>query len=191
MAETSSSERNTPNSAVADKAETMDAIKCMKTRRRIRTFLDDPIPRAVVEDIVECGRLAATANNLQPWVFIAVEDPLLRKQIAAVTDWGKFIAEAPVCIAVFCSNTKYFLEDGSAATQNILNAARARGLGSCWVAGHQKKYAGKVREMLGVPDSLLLVSLVALGQAAEEPDPAKKGLAEVLHWDRYTARFSR
>src|SRR5512139_2074800 len=117
----------------------MDAIECMKTRRSIRTFLDDPIPRAVVEDIVECGRLAATANNLQPWVFIAVGDPLLRKQLAAVTDYGKFIAEAPVCIAVFCSNTKYFLEDGSAATQNILNAARAHSLGSCWVAGHQKK----------------------------------------------------
>ena len=169
----------------------MDAIECMKTRRSIRTFVDKPIPRAVVEDIVECGRLAATANNLQPWVFIAVEEPLLRKQIADVTDYGKFIARAPVCIAVFCSNTKYFLEDGSAATQNILNAARAHGLGSCWVAGHQKKYAGKVRDMLGVPDSHLLVSLVALGQATEEPDPAKKGLAEVLHWDRYTARFSR
>jgi hypothetical protein len=59
------------------------------------------------------------------------------------------------------------------------------------VAGHQKKYAGKVRDMLGVPDNHLLVSLVALGQAAEEPVPEKKGLAEVLRWDRYTARFSR
>jgi nitroreductase len=191
MAESALLGRHSPNLAVSDKAETMDAIECMKTRRSIRTFLDGPIPRAVVEDIIECGRLAATANNLQPWVFIAVEDPLLRKQIAAVTDYGKFIAEAPVCIAVFCSNTKYFLEDGSAATQNILNAARAHGLGSCWVAGHQKKYADKVRDMLGVPDNHLLVSLVALGQAAEEPAPAKKGLADVLHWDRYTARFSR
>ncbi len=169
----------------------MDAIECMKTRRSIRAFLDEPIPRAVVEDVVDCGRLAATANNFQPWVFIAVEDPKLRKQIADVTDWGKFIAQAPVCIAVFCSKTKYFLEDGSAATQNVLNAARAHGLGSCWVAGHQKQYAGKVREMLGVPDSHLLVSLVALGQAAEEPDPEKKGLDEVLHWGRYNARFSR
>jgi nitroreductase len=169
----------------------MDAIECMKTRRSIRAFLDQPISRAVVQDIVDCGRLAATANNLQPWVFIAVEDPKLRKQIADVTDWGKFIAQAPVCIAVFCSNTKYFLEDGSAATQNILNAARAHGLGSCWVAGHQKKYGGKVHDMLGVPDSHLLVSLVALGQAAEDPEPEKKGLAEVLHWDRYPSRSSR
>jgi nitroreductase len=169
----------------------MDAIECMKTRRSIRTFLDEPIPRAVVEDIVDCGRLAATANNLQPWVFIAVEDPLLRKQIADVTDYGKFIVQAPVCIAVFCSNTKYFLEDGSAATQNILNAARAHGLGSCWVAGHQKKYAGRVLDILNVPDSHVLVSLVALGRSAEEPRPEKKTLAQVLRWDRFSSRPSR
>ncbi len=166
----------------------MDAIECMKTRRSIRAFLDLPIPRAVVEDIVDCGRLAATANNLQPWVFIAVEDPLLRRQIAEITDYGRFIAQAPVCIAVFCSNTKYFLEDGSAATQNILNAARAHGLGSCWVAGHQKKYAGKVRDILGVPDSHILASLVALGRTSEEPMPGKKTLAEVLHWNRFSSR---
>ncbi len=169
----------------------MDAIECMKTRRSIRAFLDQPIPRAVVEDIIDCGRLAATANNLQPWVFIAVEDPQLRKQIAEVTDWGKFIARAPVCIAVFCLKTKYFLEDGSAATQNILNAARAHGLGSCWVAGHQKQYAGKVRDILNVPDSHVLVSLVALGRAADEPRPEKMNLDEILHWDRYSPGPSR
>jgi hypothetical protein len=54
------------------------------------------------------------------------------------------------------------------------------------VAGHQKKYAGKVREILGVPDSHALVSLVALGRAAEEPRPEKKALAEVLHWGHYS-----
>jgi nitroreductase len=169
----------------------MDALECMKTRRSIRVFLDTPVPKSLVEDIVDCGRLAATAINIQPWVFIAVEDPITRKEIADSTDYGRFIAQAPVCIAVFCSNVKYFLEDGSAATQNILNAARAHGLGSCWVAGHRKKHAGRVREILGVPDSYTLVSLVALGLAAEEPRPEKKTLGEVLHWNRYSARSSR
>jgi len=168
----------------------MDAIECIKTRRSIRAFLDTPIPKALVEDIVDCGRLAATAINIQPWIFIAVEDPATRKQIADSTDYGSFIAQAPVCIAVFCANVKYFLEDGSAATQNILNAARAHGLGSCWVAGHQKKYAGRVSEILGVPAGYALVSLVALGHAAEEPGPEKKTLGEVLRWNRYSARSS-
>ena len=168
----------------------MDAIECMKTRRSIRAFRDLAVPRAVVEDIVDCGRLAATAINIQPWLFVAVEESLLRKQIADIADYGKFIARAPVCIAVFCSNVKYFVEDGSAATQNILNAAHAHGLGSCWVAGHQKKYAARVREILGVPDTYLLVSLVPLGWPSEEPRPEKKSLAEVLHWGRYIERRS-
>ncbi len=168
----------------------MNAIECMKTRRSIRAFLDRPVPRDVVEDIVDCGRLAATAINIQPWIFIVVEEAGLRRRIADITDYGKFIAQAPVCIAVFCSNVKYFLEDGSAATQNLLNAARAHGLGSCWVAGHQKKYAEQARKILDVPDSYLLVSLVALGWPSEEPRPEKKALAEVLHWGSYHRRRS-
>ncbi len=143
----------------------MDAIECMKTRRSIRAFLDRPVPRTVVEDIVDCGRLAATAVNIQPWIFVAVEDARLREQIADITDYGKFIARAPVCIAVFCSNVKYFLEDGSAATQNLLNAARAHGLGSCWVAGHKKKYAEKVRDLLGVVPIIVMTAYGELDTA--------------------------
>jgi nitroreductase len=164
---------------------TVDAIECLKTRRSIRAYEGKAIPREIVEDIVDCGRLAATAINVQPWVFVAVEQEPLRKQIAAIADYGKFIAEAPVCIAVFCRTVKYFVEDGSAATQNILNAARAHGLGSCWVAGHQKDYAERIRALLGVPDDHALVSLVALGHAAEERHPEKRPLTEVLRWNRF------
>jgi hypothetical protein len=84
---------------------------------------------------------------------------------------GRFIESAPVCIAVFCRETKYLLKDGSAATQNILNAARAHSLGSCWVAGDKKAYAARVRSTLGVPADYRLVSLVAIGRPAEEPHP--------------------
>ena len=163
----------------------MDAINCLKTRRSIRAYEPTPVPRPVIEDIIDCGRLAATANNAQPWLFIAIEDPGPRKRLAALTDYGKFIREAPVCVAVFCRNVKYYLEDGGAATQNILNAAAAHGLGSCWVAGDKKPYARAVADLLGVPPELRLVSLVALGRAAEHPDPPKKPLADVLRWNRY------
>jgi nitroreductase len=166
----------------------MDAIECMKTRRSIRAFKPQPVPGSVVEDIVDCGRLAATAINIQPWLFIAVEDEQVRRRIADATDYGKFIAEAPVCIAVFCRAVKYFLEDGCAATQNIVNAARAHGLGSCWVAGHQKSYAEKVRAMLGVPADFRLISLVPIGIPAEEAQPPKKSLAEVLRWNQYKVK---
>lgn len=79
----------------------MDAIECMKTRRSVRVYQDKPVPREIIEDIVDCGRLAATAINIQPWQFIVVQDPAMRKRIADTTDYGKFIAQAPVCIAVF------------------------------------------------------------------------------------------
>ncbi len=164
----------------------MDAIECMKTRRSIRAYQDKPVPRELIEDIVDCGRLAATAINIQPWRFVVVQDAATRKSIADTTDYGKFIAQAPVCIAVFCEETKYYLEDGSAATQNILNAARAHGLGTCWVAGDKKPYASKVGEMLGVPKDHKLVSLIPIGYPAQVPSPAKKPLAELLHWERYS-----
>ena len=163
----------------------MDAIECLKTRRSIRAYEPTAVPRAIVEDIVDCGRLAASAINIQPWLFVAVDDEGLRRRIAEATDYGKFIEQSPVCIVVFCRNVKYFVEDGSAATQNILNAARAHGLGSCWVAGHQKAYGGTIRTLLGVPDDFALVSIVALGHAAEDRNPDKRPLSEVLRWNRY------
>lgn len=164
----------------------MDAIECMKTRRSIRVYLDKPVAKEVIEDIVDCGRLAATAINIQPWRFIAVTESAIRKRIADISDYGKFIEQAAVCIAVFCQDAKYYLEDGSAATQNMLNAARAHGLGSCWVAGDKKEYAPVIRDLLGLPADYKLVSLVAIGYAAEERNPEKKPLSEVLCWEKYS-----
>ena len=163
----------------------MDALECLKTRRSVREYLDTPVPKEIIEDIVDCGRLAASGVNVQPWVFIAVTDARVRGQLAEMCPNGKFISQSPVCIAVFCQDTKYYIEDGSAATQNMLNAARAHGLGSCWVAGDKKEYAPKIGEMLGVPADHKLVSLIAIGHAAKIPSPAKKPLSEVLRWERF------
>ncbi|MDO8683099.1 MAG: nitroreductase family protein, partial [Armatimonadota bacterium] len=138
------------------------------------------------EDIIDCGRLAASAINLQPWKFVVVTHEAINKQIADITDHGKFIAEAPVCVCIFCEDIKYYLEDGSAATQNILNAARAYGLGACWVAGDKKEYAPKICALLGLPSQYRLVSLIAIGEPAESRSPAKKPLAEVLSWEKYS-----
>lgn len=164
----------------------MDALECMKTRRSVRSYLDRAVPKEIVEDIVNYGRLAATANNIQPWQFIAILDPATRKTIAGLTEHGKFIEQSPVCIAVFCEETKYYVEDGSAATQNILNAARAYELGSCWVAGDKKAYTEEIRRLLGLPENYRLVSLIAIGYPAEERNPEKKPISQVLHWDRYS-----
>ncbi len=164
----------------------MDAIEAIKTRRSVRSYKDTPVPDELIEDLVDCGRLAATGRGEQPWEFIAVTGASTREKLAALATSGKFIEQAPLCIAVFCEDTTYFLEDGSAATQNILVAARAHGLGSCWVAGDKKDYAPDVQKLLGVPETHRLVALIAVGYPTEPPAPkSKRPIEEVLHQERW------
>ena len=165
----------------------MDAIEALKTRRSVRRYDAKPVAREILEDIVDCGRLAATAVNHQPWEFVVVSDAGTRKRLAEICDYGKFIADAPACIVTFCKDTKYYLEDGCAATQNMLVAARAHGLGSCWIAGDKKAYTGEIALLLGLPEGHKLISLVAVGRTEERPDPKKRPLQEVLHWEKFRA----
>jgi nitroreductase len=165
--------------------ETMDTIEMLKTRRSVRVYKREPVPRGIIEDIVDCGRLAATAVNIQPWEFVVVTDREARRRIAKITDYGGFIADAPVCVVVPCRDTKYYLEDGSAATENILLAARAHGLGSCWVAGDKKPYAAEICRLLGAPPGYKLISLIPMGYPAESPTKSKRPLSDVLHWEKY------
>ena len=163
----------------------MDAIEAIKRRRSVRKYLPENVPAEIVDQIVDCGRLAATARNMQPVRFVVVTDRAVRIAIARSATNGPFIADAPVCIAVFSEDVPYYLEDGAAATQNMLVAATALGLGSCWVAGARKPYAESIRKLLGVPEGMRLISLVAVGYPAEVPNPPKKPLSEVLHRERW------
>ena len=163
----------------------MDAIEMLKTRRSVRSYTQEPVPKDVIEDIVDCGRLAATARNEQPWEFVVVTDPQVRRRLAGLAVNGPFIADSPVCIVTVCKDGMYYVEDGSAATQNMLLAARAHGLGSCWVAGDKKPYAQAVLDVVGAPAGYKLVSLIALGNTTAAPKPAKRSLTDVLHWEQF------
>ncbi|MEK7406771.1 MAG: nitroreductase family protein [Acidobacteriota bacterium] len=78
----------------------MDTIQALKTRRCVRAYTREPVPKQVIEELIDCARLAPTARNAQPWEFVVVSDPAVLRQIAAITDYGKFIVEAPLCIVV-------------------------------------------------------------------------------------------
>ncbi|MDI6641851.1 MAG: nitroreductase family protein [Elusimicrobiota bacterium] len=162
-----------------------EAIENIKSRRSIRKFLSQPVDKKIIKDIIDCARLAPTANNIQPWEFIVITDSATRKELGRICDYGKFIAQAPVCIVVFCKETKYYLEDGSAATENILLAAHSYGLGSCWVAGDKKTYAEKIRQLLKAPQGYKLVSLIPIGYTNEQPKVNKRALKEVIHWEYF------
>jgi len=153
----------------------------IKSRHSVRKYRKEPIPREVVEDILDCGRLAPTARNVQPWLIWAVTDKSLLARLAGLTDHGKFIADAAACFAVFClKSEKYYLEDGCAATMNLLHACHAHGLGACWIAGDKKPYAEDTRKLIGAPPGYSLVALAAAGYPAESPgEKGKKPLGDV------------
>lgn len=161
-------------------------ITIIRGRHSIREWKDDPVDEKIILDALECARNAPTAMNVQPWVFIAVRDRETLKQIAALTDHGSFIRDAPVCFAVFGQkNATYYLEDCSAATENIILALQSYGVGSCWVAGDKKPYADTVRGILKVPASYTLVSLVPAGFPKSVVIAPKKPLPEIAFFDWY------
>lgn len=169
----------------------MDGIKMLKTRRSIRTFVDKDISEEIIKDIIDCGRMAPTANNVQPWIFVVVKDKILKTKVAEATGAnGRFISEAGICVAIFCEEVKYYLEDGVAATENVLLSATYYGLGSCWVAGDKKPYAEKIRDLLNVPQNYKLISLIAIGYTERNilekaQNIEKKSLKEVMFIDKF------
>jgi nitroreductase len=163
----------------------MDAIACLKTRRSIRSYTPQPVPDEVVRDVIDCARLAPTAMNAQPWTFVVVRQPDTRRRIVEILGHAAFLIEAPMCVAVFCRETDSWVEDGSAAIENLLLAAHAHGLGSCWVAGHRQPYAPAVASLLGAPSGLQLLALVSLGFPNETPSPEKRALDEVVRRERF------
>jgi nitroreductase len=166
----------------------MDAIEALKKRRSIRLFLDKPIAKADLETLVDIARFAPTARNVQPWEFIVITDSGILTKISSLAENGRFISGSKACIAVFCVDTKYYLEDGCAATVNILNAAAALSIGSCWVAGDKKDYVDKIARLLAVPSGYKLISLIALGYPQDKDSfrPVdKKPLKEIIHWESF------
>jgi len=165
----------------------MAAYELLVKNPCVREFLDKPVPKEIIEKIIYAGHRAATARNLQPWIFVAVTEAESRKNIKNLCPKnGPYIEFAPVCICVFCENTSYYLEDGSAATQNIINAAHSFGLGSVWVAGDKKDYADAIRKYLNVPEKYKLISLVPVGYPKTPLTlTPKKPMSEVLFWGKY------
>ncbi|MDO8663203.1 MAG: nitroreductase family protein [Candidatus Omnitrophota bacterium] len=167
----------------------MNAVDILKCRRSVRVFQNKEISKKVLEDLIDVARFSPTARNVQPWEFIAITNNEALKKISELGENARPIAGAKACIAVFCADsTKYYLEDGCSATVNILNAAAALGIGSCWIAGDKKPYCDEVARLLSIPSGLKLVSLIALGYPEDKQSfklADKRALAEVIHWEKF------
>lgn len=167
-----------------------DFIELIKSRRSVRRFRPDPIPDELVRKLLEAGHWAPSANNSQPWRFILLKSPEVRRKVAEVASWGSFLAEAPLGIAVVVDPkaSSHPVEDGAAATQNILLAAHALGLGACWIGSYGSAWEGEAKNVLGVPEGLRLLSVVAVGYPAERPKSSRRKLESVVYVDKYGSR---
>lgn len=166
----------------------MELFEAVKKRGTVRSYSDKPIPKEDLTKIAEAGRLAPSARNLEPWEFVAITDKETLSALASFGENARFVKDAAAAIVVLCKDTKYYLEDGAAATQNMLLAATALGIGSCWVAGDKKPYAEEVVSLVGAPKEYKLVSIIALGYPLDEDEVTshpKRGVDKVLHFEKF------
>lgn len=168
----------------------MDVLEAIKSRRSIRKYKRDAVPQDLVLKVLEAGRWAPSAGNSQPWEFIVLRNEEVKKRVADATTHGKFLKEAPIGIAVVIDPkaSTHPVEDGAAATQNILLAAHALGLGACWIGSHGSVYEEKVKKILGIPQGKRLLSLISIGFPAESPSGFRKELAQMTYRDSYSRR---
>ena len=142
----------------------------------------DPIPREDLEKIVDAGRLAASGSNQQPWDFIVVTDRGMIDQLKVAAQW---MEKATAIIAVVMDpSSRWWIEDGSAAVENMLIASTALGYGSCWLEGYTLPREEEFKALLDIPKEKRLLTLVPIGVPAEWPTKEKKPLEEVIHWER-------
>lgn len=161
----------------------MDALEAIRKRRSIRRYTDDPVSEKDLETIVDAGRLAATGNNRQPWDFVVVTDRSTIEQFKASGPW---IDQArAVIVVVMDPASRWWVEDGAAAIENMLLASTALGYGACWVEGDALPREAQFKTLLGVPAEKRVMALIPIGVAAEAPMPDKKPLQAVVHWEKY------
>ena len=160
-----------------------ELLRIIYNRRSVRRYERRPVPDDVLRSVLEAGRQAPSARNLQPYCFIVVRDPELKKKLI-FSEWNKFIEEAPIVI-VGCgdSRAKWAVVDVAIALQNMVIAAEALGLGTCWI-GHFIE--DEVKRILRIPDYMRVVAMITLGYPAERPGPRpKKSLEELVRYDTY------
>jgi len=173
----------------------LDVFEAIKTRRSIRAFTREEISDEEIEKILDAARWAPSAGNIQPWIFVIVRKPNIKRRISEAALNQFFIEEAPVVIVVCADQERsrmgygnrgvnlYCIQDTAAATQNILLAAHALGLGACWVGAFDEE---EVRFILRAPRRVRPVAIVPIGHPAEKPRGIfKRPLSEVIRHETF------
>lgn len=171
----------------------MEVLEAIRKRRSIRKYQDKPVPDDVLKAILDCARLAPSAGNRQPWVFVVVTKPEVKNKLVEASGNQAFLAQAPVVIVV-CGDAEvsaaryedrgrslYFIQDTAAAVTNILLAATSFGLGTCWVGAFRETL---VREVLDLPSNLRPLAMIPIGYPDQERGPRDLRPFEEVVWYR-------
>jgi nitroreductase len=169
----------------------VDPIEAILTRRSIRRYAPDPVPDSVVADVLRAAMSAPSAGNQQPWHFVVVASRSLREAIPTFHPYAQMVPEAPMAIVV-CGDLRletykgYWVQDCAAATQNILLAAHAKGLGAVWVGIYPNaERVQPLQRLLNLPPSVIPLALVPLGFPAERVPPTTRWDPSRIHHDRW------
>jgi nitroreductase len=169
----------------------VDAMEAIFTRRSIRRYAAEPVPEDVVEQLLEAAMYAPSAHNQQPWQFVVIQDRQTLDRMPDFHPYSTMLKSAPLAILVCgdssCLKSPYFWpQDCAAATQNILLAARALGLGTVWMGVYPKEpLIDGMRTLFGMPEQIIPFSLIAVGYPAEEKPRPDRFDEQRIHYDRW------
>ena len=162
----------------------MEVLEAIRTRRFIRRFKKEPVPPELIEKLLEAGRWAPSSADSQPWEFIVVTDPEIKKRISRSFNIGRFLNEAPLAIAVVVDRLRTALpvQDGTLAAYAILLAAHDLGLGACWI---NPNIPGGIRKILSIPITKKLITILAIGYPDEAPIHTRRKLEDFVYFEKH------
>jgi nitroreductase len=169
----------------------MDATEAIRTRRSIRAYTDQDVSDELVRHLLEAAMMAPSAGNEQPWHFVVIRDRATLDEIPNFHPHSGMLKHAPLAVLICGDETLekykgYWVQDCSAATQNLLLEAHARGLGAVWLGIHpiDERVAG-MRKLLGMPDHAIPFALISIGWPAEEKGRQDRFDETRVHQDRW------
>lgn len=169
----------------------MDAMEAILTRRSVRKYTDEPVPEKVIKTLLEAAMSAPSAGNQQPWHLVVIDERQMLDAIPDVHPYARMLRQAPLAILV-CGDLQrerspgFWVQDCSAATQNLLLAVRAQGLGGVWLGVYPREERVEgLRELLGLPEHVVPLALVSIGHPASEQGPANRYDEGRVHRNRW------
>ena len=176
------------------KAENDAAIKNIMTRTSVRKYTNEPVSKADIETMLRAGMAAPTAVNKQPWHFVVVTDREQLNALAAANRGTGMAAKAPLAIVVCGDMQKtlpgigqgFWVQDCSAATENILLAANALGLGGVWTGLYpNEERANAVRDVVKAPEHIVPLCVIVIGHPADNPTPKDKWKPKNVSYNKF------